>query len=164
MTRAITSSALIATLSLVLVACGSGGPPSQAGLPPLPPADVTFIGENTGQLCLEPYYSLVRPVWYPTGATEGCSEEVQRLGDVRIDERARTIRFYTRHVYIDPLGPRSTHTCVAAGYAFVPMPFDFVGGTMQHGTYAVWWGDSKVGEIRIGQVPPISQTICVSRH
>jgi hypothetical protein len=146
--------------------CQPAAPTAQAGPPPLPLGAATFIDENTGKLCLEPYGGRVRSVWYPYSLTIACSREVQRLGDVRVDEQAHTIRFYARLVYIDPLGPRSNgHTCPAASYDPPVMQFDYLGNDdRERGTYSVWWGGSRIGDVILGQTEAISQTICLFQH
>jgi hypothetical protein len=156
-TRPATPSPVVATKYTLILPAGATPLPT----PALPPDG--FIEENVGKLCLEPHGGGVRAVWYPYGWPTGCGMEVQRLGDVRVDLPAHSITLYTRLVYIDPLGPRSTHTCLAGATEPLPMQFNYVGHEIgRYGSCSVWWGANKLADITIGQA--LGQTVCLTQN
>ncbi|MBN1992989.1 MAG: hypothetical protein JW953_09825 [Anaerolineae bacterium] len=111
------------------------------------PKDGVRIVENSGRICFE---SDTNAIYLPKGCySSSCTRVVQQFGDVRVDEEAFTIHFNTKLVTIDPLenfwmrSHPCTTDCIDVGV------MEFYLAAMASGTYSIWLGEKKIGELNV---------------
>lgn len=129
--------------------------PNVAQLQPLSVPDEAVVVKNEGRVCFEEFDNSLelRGHFSPKGCfSSSCTRPIEQSFVVRVDTEQYTIRLYANFVLVDPYGSephRCTADCGGAG------GIDFDIGDVERGTYSIWLGEMRLGELT---VPPESLT------
>jgi hypothetical protein len=116
-------------------------------LPPLPKGAV--VQENQGSVCFQNYSNTIEVTAsiHPEGCfSSSCIRPIQQVGTFTLDSSQRRLLFQSRFVLIDRFGD-NIHGCTADCGGGGRIEFDI--GDLDRGTYSVWLGNLKLGDIEV---------------
>jgi len=117
--------------------------------------------EDEGIVCFRPFDNTVevRGYYRPSGCfSSSCTRPIEESLTVRVDTDASRIQFDTCFVLAQPYDPvvhGCTQDCGGAG------SIQFEIGDVEPGTYSVWIGREKLGEIDVPSRVPSGRDICL---
>lgn len=151
----------IATALVILVVC------TQCANGDLNSTEQTgpIVVENQGQICFNESENSLEAwgVFKPKGCfSSGCTRPLQQKIDIRVDTTQFTIHFETRFTLIDPLAAKGfqkgSYECSADCGGAGEIHFDL--GDVERGSYAIWLGSRKLGQISFPPEVITGQDIC----
>jgi hypothetical protein len=117
--------------------------------------------EDEGVVCFSPFDNTVevRGYYAPSGCfSSSCTRPIEESLTVRVDTDASRIQFDTRFVLTQPYDP-VVHGCTLDCDGAGSIQFEI--GDIERGTYSVWIGREKLGEIDVPSRVPSGRDICL---